>query len=152
MSMVIISGNIDISVDALIGVLATISGSLAVAGAPIIVTWLAPLVVGVAVMAAQGAIIAYCGPGHRRHARHAVDPQRRPYQRHRRKMDHRSAAELPSRRPLPLGVPMPVIIMVLATVLAAIWMRDSPTGVRSTRLAAILRPRASAASIRSAPC
>ena len=34
MSMVIISGNIDISVGALIGVLATISGSLAVAGAP----------------------------------------------------------------------------------------------------------------------
>src|SRR5882757_10450615 len=59
MSMVIISGNIDISVGALIGVLATISGSLAVAGAPIIVTWLAPLVIGVAVMAAQGAIIAY---------------------------------------------------------------------------------------------
>ncbi len=41
------------------GVLATISGSLAVAGAPIIVTWFAPLVIGVAVMAAQGAIIAY---------------------------------------------------------------------------------------------
>ena len=59
MSMVIISGNIDISVGALIGVLATISGSLAVAGAPIIVTWLAPLVLGVAVMAAQGAVVAY---------------------------------------------------------------------------------------------
>src|SRR6478609_79882 len=59
MSMVIISGNIDISVGALIGVLATVSGTLAVNGAPIIVTWLAPLVIGVAVMAAQGAIIAY---------------------------------------------------------------------------------------------
>ena len=59
MSMVIISGNIDISVGALIGVLATLSGSLAVAGAPTIVTWLAPLVLGVAVMAAQGAIVAY---------------------------------------------------------------------------------------------
>ncbi len=46
MSMVIISGNIDISVGALIGVLATISGSLAVAGAPIAVAWLAPVVVG----------------------------------------------------------------------------------------------------------
>ena len=59
MSMVIISGNIDISVGALIGVLATISGSLAVAGAPVIVTWLAPLVLGVAVTAAQGAVVAY---------------------------------------------------------------------------------------------
>ena len=45
MSMVIVSGNIDISVGALIGVLATLSGTLAVDGAPIIVTWLAPIVV-----------------------------------------------------------------------------------------------------------
>ena len=59
MSMVIISGNIDISVGSLIGVLATISGTLAVAGAPIIVTWLAPLVVGILVMTLQGAVIAY---------------------------------------------------------------------------------------------
>ena len=42
MSMVIISGNIDISVGALIGVLATISGTLAVSGYPIWVAWLAP--------------------------------------------------------------------------------------------------------------
>jgi ribose/xylose/arabinose/galactoside ABC-type transport system permease subunit len=27
-----------------------------------------------------------------------------------------------------LGVPMPVIIMVLAMVVAALWMRNSPTG------------------------
>ncbi|MEM7024780.1 MAG: ABC transporter permease, partial [Pseudomonadota bacterium] len=46
MSMVIISGNIDISVGSLIGVLATLSGTLAVSGYPIIVCWLAPLVVG----------------------------------------------------------------------------------------------------------
>ena len=59
MSMVIISGNIDISVGSLIGVLATVSGTLAVDGAPIIVTWLAPLVVGMLVMALQGAIVAY---------------------------------------------------------------------------------------------
>ena len=38
MSMVIISGNIDISVGSLIGVLATISGSLAVAGVPIVLS------------------------------------------------------------------------------------------------------------------
>src|SRR6266700_5447503 len=59
MSMVIISGNIDISAGSLIGVLATISGTLAVDGAPIVVTWLAPLVVGMLIMALQGAIIAY---------------------------------------------------------------------------------------------
>ena len=50
MSMVIISGNIDISVGALIGVLATVSGSLAVAGAPVWVAWLAPLVPATSVL------------------------------------------------------------------------------------------------------
>jgi ribose/xylose/arabinose/galactoside ABC-type transport system permease subunit len=59
MSMVIISGNIDISVGSLIGVLATVSGTLAVDGAPIVVTWLAPLLVGILVMALQGAVTAY---------------------------------------------------------------------------------------------
>jgi ribose transport system permease protein/rhamnose transport system permease protein len=59
MSMVIISGNIDISVGALIGVLATISGSMAVAGWPVALAWLVPVLVGVAVMALQGAVVAY---------------------------------------------------------------------------------------------
>ena len=59
MSMVIISGNIDISVGSLIGVLATISGTLAVNGVPIIICWLAPLVIGIAVAAGMGAIVAY---------------------------------------------------------------------------------------------
>ena len=59
MSMVIISGNIDISVGSLIGVLATISGSLAVNGYPIIVSWLVPLVVGASVTAIMGFLVAY---------------------------------------------------------------------------------------------
>ncbi len=59
MSMVIISGNIDISVGSLIGVLATLSGTLAVDGAPVVVTWLAAVVVGVLVMGLQGVVIAY---------------------------------------------------------------------------------------------
>jgi hypothetical protein len=61
MSMVIISGNIDISVGALIGVLATVSGSMAVAGYSIALAWFVPLVVGVAVMALQGASSPICG-------------------------------------------------------------------------------------------
>jgi ribose/xylose/arabinose/galactoside ABC-type transport system permease subunit len=61
MSMVIISGNIDISVGALIGVLATVSGSLAVAHAPILVCWIAPLIIGMLVMALQGFVVAYLG-------------------------------------------------------------------------------------------
>lgn len=59
MSMVIISGNIDISVGSLIGVLATISGSLAVNGYPIIVSWIAPLIVGACVTAIMGFLVAY---------------------------------------------------------------------------------------------
>jgi ribose/xylose/arabinose/galactoside ABC-type transport system permease subunit len=59
MSMVIISGNIDISVGSLIGVLASISGSLAVAGWPILLCWIVPIVVSMAVMATMGAIVAY---------------------------------------------------------------------------------------------
>jgi len=59
MSMVIISGNIDISVGSLIGVLATISGTLAVNGVPIIMCWLAPLVFGIAITTGMGAIVAY---------------------------------------------------------------------------------------------
>lgn len=59
MSMVIVSGNIDISVGALIGVLATLSGTLAVNGAPPAAAWLVPLLAGVAIMAAQGAVVAY---------------------------------------------------------------------------------------------
>ena len=59
MSMVIISGNIDISVGSLIGVLATVSGTLAVNGVPIIICWLAPLVLGMAVTTGMGAIVAY---------------------------------------------------------------------------------------------
>jgi ribose/xylose/arabinose/galactoside ABC-type transport system permease subunit len=59
MSMVIISGNIDISVGSLIGVLATLSGTLAVSGYPIIVCWLAPLVVGALVTGLMGWLVAY---------------------------------------------------------------------------------------------
>ena len=60
MSMVIISGNIDISVGSLIGVLATLSGTLAVAGFPLdrAAGW-HPLVVGAMVTALMGFLVAY---------------------------------------------------------------------------------------------
>ncbi len=59
MSMIIISGHIDVSVGALIGVLATVSGTLAVSGFPIWVAWIAPVFVGIAVNAVVGALVAY---------------------------------------------------------------------------------------------
>jgi len=59
MSMVIISGNIDISVGALIGVLATISGTLAVNGVPIVLCWILPIFVAIAFTTLMGAMVAY---------------------------------------------------------------------------------------------
>ncbi|WP_035831544.1 ABC transporter permease [Kaistia adipata] len=59
MSLVIISGHIDVAVGSLIGVLATISGTLAVNGYPIWLAWLAPVAIGILVNAGVGALIAY---------------------------------------------------------------------------------------------
>ena len=59
MSMVIITGHIDVSVGALIGVLATISGTLAVSGYPIWVAWIAPVFIGMAINAVTGVLVAY---------------------------------------------------------------------------------------------
>ncbi len=59
MSLVIISGNIDVSVGSLIGVLGTISGTLAVNGYPIIVCWLLPIAIGVVINAGVGVLVAY---------------------------------------------------------------------------------------------
>jgi ribose/xylose/arabinose/galactoside ABC-type transport system permease subunit len=59
MSMVIITGNIDVSVGALIGVLATVSGTLAVNGYPVWVAWSVPLVLGMAANAVIGVLVAY---------------------------------------------------------------------------------------------
>jgi ribose/xylose/arabinose/galactoside ABC-type transport system permease subunit len=59
MSLVIISGHIDVSVGSLIGVIATIAGTLAVSGYPVWMAWSAPIVFAVAVNAGVGALIAY---------------------------------------------------------------------------------------------
>lgn len=59
MSMVIISGHIDVSVGSMIGVIATIAGTLAVAGYPPVVAWGVPVLFSVVVNAAVGALVAY---------------------------------------------------------------------------------------------
>ncbi|HYM98596.1 MAG TPA: ABC transporter permease, partial [Aestuariivirgaceae bacterium] len=59
MSMVIISGHIDVSVGSLIGVIATIAGTLAVSGYPVWIAWLVPVLFAVAVNASVGALVAY---------------------------------------------------------------------------------------------
>jgi ribose/xylose/arabinose/galactoside ABC-type transport system permease subunit len=59
MSMVIISGHIDVSVGSMIGVIATIAGTLAVAGYPPWVAWGVPVLFSMIVNAAVGALVAY---------------------------------------------------------------------------------------------
>jgi ribose/xylose/arabinose/galactoside ABC-type transport system permease subunit len=152
MSMVIISGNIDISVGSLIGVLATVSGTLAVDGAPIIVTWLAPLVVGILVMALQGAIVAYLRIpaivvtlGMLSILKGGLISV----------TGGKWITDLPDGFHLADieifdAVPMPVFLMILATILAALWMRYSASGraiyavggnAEAARLCGISQPR-----------
>lgn len=59
MSLVIITKGIDVSVGALIGVLATIGGQLAVNDYPIWLAWLAPILAAIAVEAFVGFLVAY---------------------------------------------------------------------------------------------
>jgi AI-2 transport system permease protein len=59
MSLVIISGHIDVSIGALIGVLATISGLLVTNGYPVWFSWLAPIAAGCAINVVVGVLVAY---------------------------------------------------------------------------------------------
>ena len=59
MSLVIIAGHIDVSIGALIGVLATIAGTLATHGYPVWVAWSVPILAGTLIDALVGALIAY---------------------------------------------------------------------------------------------
>jgi ribose/xylose/arabinose/galactoside ABC-type transport system permease subunit len=59
MSIIIICGHIDVSVGSLIGVVATIAGTLAVKGYPIWVAWAVPVLFSVGVSAAVGTLVAY---------------------------------------------------------------------------------------------
>ena len=59
MSLVIISGHIDVSIGALIGVLATVSGLVATSGHPVWMAWAVPVLLGGAINCALGLLIAY---------------------------------------------------------------------------------------------
>jgi ribose/xylose/arabinose/galactoside ABC-type transport system permease subunit len=129
MSMVIISGNIDISVGSLIGVLATLSGTLAVSGFPLVVCWLAPLVVGAMVTGLMGFLVAYMripaivvSLGMLSILKGGLISV----------TGGAWITDLPEGYALaqmrPLSVPMPVWFMVVLTALAALWMRYSATG------------------------
>ncbi len=129
MSMVIISGNIDISVGSLIGILATISGTLAVNGVPIILCWIIPVIIAIAFTSLMGAMVAYLRipsivvslgflsilKGGLISATGGAWINTLP--------DNFHLAQM-----RPLGVPMPIYFMLVLTVAAAFWMRLSATG------------------------
>ncbi len=129
MTMVIISGNIDISVGSLIGVLATISGTMAVSGVPIILCWLAPVVFGVLISSITGFLVAYLRipsivvtlgmlsilKGGLIAVTGGAWINDLP--------DGYALAQLK-----PFGVPMPIYFMVVLTIVAALWMRHTATG------------------------
>lgn len=129
MSMVIITGNIDVSVGSLIGVLATIAGQLAVHDYPIWVAWTAPVLAAMVVEGFIGFLVAYLripaivvtlgmmsilkgglilatgGAWIYDIPQEFFLAQRQPY-----------------------GIPMPIYFMVALVILAALWMHYSPTG------------------------
>ena len=129
MSMVIITGNIDVSVGALIGVLATISGTLAVAGYPVWVAWFFPVLVGMAIMGVQGVLVAYARIPSIVVTLGAMSILRGGLI---SVTGGTWISGLPSEFLLAqqrwFGVPSPIVMMVVLTVLAFLWMRYSAFG------------------------
>ena len=133
MAMVIISGNIDISVGALIGLLATIGGRLAVGAAEggywIGWAYIIPIFVGVLVEAVIGFIVAYLRVP-------AIVVSLGMTSILRGGLILWTGGEwiydLPREFMLAqqnvLGVPVPVIFMIILTIIAGLWLRYAPAG------------------------
>jgi ribose/xylose/arabinose/galactoside ABC-type transport system permease subunit len=137
MSMVIISGNIDISVGSLVGVLITLSGNLAVglagAGWPlwlvIAISWLAPLLVGMLVGAINGFLVAYL-----RIPAIVVTLGMLSILKGGLILvaGGNTIYNLPPGYTLAqqnwFGIPVPIYFMLVLTIIAALWLRYSSTG------------------------
>lgn len=129
MSMVIITGNIDISVGSLIGLLAIVSGRLAVGDAPVVVAWTVPLVVGAGVGAVIGWLVAYLKIPSIVVTLGMLSILKGVliiWTSGQRVTGMPEAFYLAQWRPL--GIPTPVIFMVVLTLLAALWLRYSGLG------------------------
>lgn len=151
MSMVIVSGNIDVSVGSLIGVLATISGTIAVNGWPIWLAWTLPILFGMMASAVTGWLVAYMRVPSIVVTLGMLSILKGGL------ISITSGAWINNLPPAfhlaqsrPFGVPMPVWFMIVLTILAAAWMRYSAFGrsiyavggnAEAARLAGIDRKR-----------
>ena len=129
MSLVIIAGQIDVSVGALIGVLATIAGTLATHGYPVWVAWSVPILVGIVVDSFIGILVAYARIPSIVVTLGMLSILRGGL------ISVTSGAWISNLPPGFLlaqqrwfGVPAPVYFMVVLTVLMAAWMTYSATG------------------------
>lgn len=129
MSMVIITGNIDISVGSLIGVLAAVSGTIATKGYPVWMAWTAPVLLAMVISGSLGLLVAYCripaivaSLGYLSILKGGLIIW----------TGGAWISDLPEDFGLalmrPLGIPMPVWFMVTLTAAAAYWMRNSRLG------------------------
>ncbi len=129
MAMIIITGHIDVSVGALIGVLATISGTLAVSGYPVWVALIVPIFVGMAVNAVIGVMVAYARIPSIVVTLGMLSILRGGL------ITVTGGAWISGLPPefliaqaKPFGVPAPIYFMVALTLIAAFWMRYSEFG------------------------
>ena len=129
MTMVIVTGNIDISVGSLLGLLAVISGRLVVGGAPTPLAWLAPLLFGGLFGALIGFLVAYMRIP-------SIVVTLGMLSIIRGLLIIWTNGERVTGMPpdyflsqmRPLGIPMPIIIMAALTAVVVLWMRYSSTG------------------------
>lgn len=129
MSILIISGNIDISVGSLVGVLAILSATLSINGFPGWLCWLIPIVVSMLVGAINGFFVAYLRIpsivvtlGMLSILKGGI-------------IIVLGGTTLIDMQPdffLSqwdwLGIPTPIWLMIIATIIGALWMRYSATG------------------------
>ncbi len=129
MTMVIISGNIDISVGSLIGVVGALAGTIATAGMPVWVAWIVPIGAAMLISASLGVLVTVfripaivASLGYLSILKGALIIA----------TGGAWITDLPDAFGLslmrPLGIPMPVIFMVVLTAAAAWWMRYSRAG------------------------
>lgn len=129
MTLVIITGSIDVSVGALIGVLATIGGQLAVHGYPIWIAWTVPILVAIAVEGVIGFMVAYLripaivvtlGMSSILRGGLILVTQG--------EWIYNIPQEFFLAQRQWAGIPTPIYFMVVLVAVAALWMRYSPTG------------------------